>query len=235
MIQSWAPPRTGSNMARIFALGALVLGVATAMAIAAGHHFGRTLSLGGHSERIDPIEIVVGNNVLSVPENTIRHETQRRAAEYASIELYFRWPELTGYTRRDTEIFNSQTENRSVIFVTIERASMSRDMSGRYASVYRPLLREPGLAGPAGLTLRAFRPDAGYGNELLASGTDADGGIYVARCLAGSEGRQMLAGCERDIHIGNDLSMTYRFPRELLGQWQAMDAALKKRISRLIR
>ncbi|MCP1197863.1 hypothetical protein NIM86_00385 [Notoacmeibacter sp. MSK16QG-6] len=205
------------------------------MIVGAGHRYGQTLSLGGHSDRTDPMEIVIGDNVLSVPENMIRDAQQRSPAEYASLELYLRWPDLTGYSREATAIFNSRSKSRSLIFVTIERASMSRDMSGRYASVYRPLLREPGISGPSGITLQAFRSDAGYGNELLARGSDDEGGLFVARCLAGAEGRQALAGCERDIRIGNGLSMTYRFPRKMLSQWHTMDSALKKRISSLIR
>ncbi|WP_114390486.1 hypothetical protein [Notoacmeibacter marinus] len=235
MIENKIAPTADSIMARRLVMAAVLLAAMTAAVLGAGHRAGQTLSLGGHSDRTQPIEIVIGNNVLSVPENMIRHEAQRRAAEYSGLELYLRWPELTGYSQGATDIFNSQSDQRALLFVTLERAAMSRDMSGRYASVYRPILREPGIAGPPGLTLRAFRPSAGYENELLASGRTLEGELYVARCLAGVQGRQAMAGCERDVHIGDGLSMTYRFPRELLGHWQTMDRALKKRISHLIR
>jgi hypothetical protein len=37
---------------------------------------------------------------------------------------------------------------------------------------------------------------------------------------------ESMAPCERDIQVGNDLTLLYRFPRELLGKWQALDAAV---------
>ncbi len=49
---------------------------------------------------------------------------------------------------------------------------------------------------------------------------------FVARCLSGPTAEELLAPCERDIQVGDSLSLTYRFPREFLGDWQALDAAI---------
>ena len=35
---------------------------------------------------------------------------------------------------------------------------------------------------------------------------------FVARCLTGASAAESLAPCERDIQLGDDLSLTYRFP-----------------------
>ena len=37
---------------------------------------------------------------------------------------------------------------------------------------------------------------------------------------------ESLAPCERDVFVGKELSLTYRFPRELLGEWRALDRAV---------
>ena len=37
----------------------------------------------------------------------------------------------------------------------------------------------------------------------------------MARCLSGPSAEESLAPCERDIHVGDDLSLSYRFPTEL--------------------
>ena len=49
---------------------------------------------------------------------------------------------------------------------------------------------------------------------------------FVARCLSGPSAEESLAPCERDIHVGDDLSLSYRFPIELLADWQALDKAV---------
>ena len=49
---------------------------------------------------------------------------------------------------------------------------------------------------------------------------------FVARCLVGPSAEQSLAPCERDVLVGERLSLTYRFPKEFLADWQALDAAV---------
>ena len=46
---------------------------------------------------------------------------------------------------------------------------------------------------------------------------------------------ESLAPCERDILVGDQLSLTYRFPTALLGQWQALDAAVTAEAGKLIK
>ncbi|MGO4843225.1 hypothetical protein AB4144_64220, partial [Rhizobiaceae sp. 2RAB30] len=57
----------------------------------------------------------------------------------------------------------------------------------------------------------------------------------VARCLTGQSAEESLAPCERDIHVGGNLSLTYRFPRELLQGWRSLDAAVLATARSLIR
>ncbi len=46
---------------------------------------------------------------------------------------------------------------------------------------------------------------------------------------------ESLAPCERDIHVGDNLSLSYRFPRELLGDWQTLDAAIRAKAKSMLR
>ena len=62
-----------------------------------------------------------------------------------------------------------------------------------------------------------------------------DGETFVARCLDGESAAESLAPCERDIHVGNDLSLSYRFPKELLGDWQKLDAAIRAKAASMFR
>jgi hypothetical protein len=71
-----------------------------------------------------------------------------------------------------------------------------------------------------------FSEKSGYLNEVLAVAGRPGKDPFVARCLSGPTAEESLAPCERDIQVGDSLSLTYRFPREFLGNWQALDAAI---------
>ena len=58
---------------------------------------------------------------------------------------------------------------------------------------------------------------------------------FVARCLNGESAQESLAPCERDILIGHNLSLSYRFPRELLPGWRALEAAVLATANRYLR
>ncbi|TGR38205.1 hypothetical protein EN838_33445, partial [Mesorhizobium sp. M1C.F.Ca.ET.195.01.1.1] len=116
--------------------------------------------------------------------------------------------------------------NRNIIFLSFEQQMMSRDMSGRFAPIYSALIVQPGIPGLGGTTVYGFNEKSGYMNEVLVVGKRAGKDPFVARCLSGPSASESLAPCERDIHVGDDLSLTYRFPREFLGDWQTLDAAI---------
>lgn len=201
---------------------------------AAGHWLGGRLALGGHSAATTIHEIVLGNDVLAVSENMIRFEEARQSGVANRLDLYLRWPELDGYAEATRDAFNHADGAREIIFVTFHKRLMSRDMSGRYEPIYAALT-EPGAQGPAGLDMRPFKATAGYLDEVLAVGpADRSGARFVARCLTGPLAAESLAPCERDIHLGEGLSVNYRFPEHLLREWQQLDAALMARIGDLL-
>ncbi len=72
-------------------------------------------------------------------------------------------------------------------------------------------------------------------NELLAVAARPGKEPFVARCLSGPSAEESLAPCERDIHVGDDLSLSYRFPAELLNDWQALDQAIMGQARKMIR
>ncbi len=200
-----------------------------------GKWLGRSIALGGHTEDTTLREIVLGNDVVSVPSNMIRFPRQRQVGEASRLDLYMRWPQLDGYSNAARDEFNHAKGSRSIIFLSFEQRIMSRDMSGRFDPIYKAMLVQPGWQGPAGVTLYAFDPASGYLNETLAVSPALAGQHFVARCLEGDTAAESLAPCERDVHVGKGLSLTYRFPRELLGQWDALDAAVRATAEAMLR
>ena len=182
--------------------------------------------MAGYTDDHTNREIVIGNNVIDVPANFIRFERARRDGVASRLDLYMRYPEMDGYSASARDDFNGVGGKKNIIFLSFEEQIMSRDMSGRFAPIYSRLIAQPAAPGPGGTTLYSFKPKTGYLNEVLAVAQRAGKDPFVARCLSGPSAGESLAPCERDVLVGDGLSLTYRFPMELLGQWQALDAAI---------
>ena len=52
--------------------------------------------------------------------------------------------------------------------------------------------------------------------------------VYAVRCLLpGPDGPASGSDCQRDIHVGRDLTVLYRFSSDLLSDWQRIDSAIE--------
>lgn len=221
-------------MWRVFyAFGALAL-LSVAISIG-GKWLGKSIALAGHTDDTTVFEIVIGNNVVSAPANAIRFERDRRDGITERLDLYLHWPDMRGYSAALRDDFNNVGGSRSIVFLTLEERMMSRDMSGRYDPIYRSLIEPGGRSGPSGVTFFDFVEKSGYVDEVLAVAPRQGGEPFVARCLTGESATESLAPCERDIQVGDDLSLTYRFPAELLNDWSALDQAVAGQARKLIR
>lgn len=213
-------------MNTLYSLALLAL-VSVSISIA-GKWFGHKIALGGHTQNLSTHEIVIGNNVITVPANMIRFERARRDGVAARLDLYLRYPQMNGYSETARDDFNRTGTGKNIVFLAFEEQVMSRDMSGRFAPIYSALIAQPGRPGPGGTTVFDFAESSGYLNETLVIAERAVGAPFVARCLKESVAEQALAPCERDILVGERLSLTYRFPRQMLADWQELDAAVAK-------
>ncbi|OLP55355.1 hypothetical protein BJF92_22625 [Rhizobium rhizosphaerae] len=194
--------------------------------------YGGALRLAGQSEQRVPLDILIGDDHLRLPANMIRFEDQRRAGMAERVDLYLAWPELEGYSAALRSRFDAPDDQGRLIFVQLSQSTMSRDMSGRVEPIYRHLLEGPARPGPAGLTAQTLKKTSGFGEDVLLTGTDADGALYAVRCaLPVAPGKTTNADCQRDVHVGRDLTMLYRFSSQLLPQWQAIDAGLRRFVS----
>lgn len=205
----------------------------TLMAVAAlgisigGKLYGRSIAMGGHTDSATLRQVVIGNNLIIAPENTIRFSDARKDGISNRLDLYLHWPDLNGYSASVSDDFNHVGGSRRILFLTFEERTMSRDMSGRFAPIYNALIEKPGTPADNGLTLYGFIAKSGYMNEQLAVAARADDDPFVARCLTGDAAAESLAPCARDIQIGDNLSLSFRFPRELLNDWPALEAAMR--------
>ena len=192
-----------------------------------GKWAGSSIAMGGHSDDAALREIVIGKDALVVPGNMIRFEAARRGGRAERLDLYVRWPQMDGYSAAASDAFNHVGGARSILFLSFEPRMMSRDMTSRFEPIYRNLIEDEARPGPGGLKIHRFAENSGYVDEVLAVSDEAAAAPFVMRCLAGRAARESLAPCERDIHLGRDLSLTYRMPPELAGQWREVDEKVR--------
>ncbi|TPO13139.1 hypothetical protein [Mesorhizobium sp. B1-1-5] len=220
-------------MKRVFYIFAALALLSIAISVG-GKWLGRSIAMAGYTDDTTVRQIVMGNNLISVPANFIRFDQARRDGIASRLDLYLRYPEMDGYSTAARDDFNHAT-TRKIIFLSFEPRMMSRDMSGRFAPIYSALIDKPGTPGPGGTTVYAFSEKSGYLNEVLAVAERPGKDPFVARCLSGPSAEESLAPCERDIQVGDDLSLTYRFPRELLANWPALDAAIAAKVTGILK
>jgi hypothetical protein len=223
-----------SLMFRVFCAFALLALLSAAISVG-GKWFGRSMAMAGHTDDTTLHEIVIGNDVIAVPANAIRFERARRDGIASRLDLYLRWPDMSGYSTAARDDFNHAGGSRRIMFPSFEERMMSRDMSGRFAPIYSSMIVKPGVSAPGGVMLYEFNGKSGYLNEVLAVAGRPGDTPFVARCLSGPSADESLAPCERDVQVGENLSLAYRFPKELLAEWRALDAAVLAETSRILR
>lgn len=228
------PLRSSTSALKIF-YAFLALALLSLALNFGGKWLGRSMAMGGHSDDTTLREIVVGNDVILAPANMIRFAHARRDGVAARLDLYLRWPDMDGYSPVARDAFNNIDGKRQIIFLSLEERMMSRDMSGRLEPIYSSLIVQPGKLGENGVTIYDFTAGSGYLSEVLAVAARPGKKPFVARCLTGKSASESLAPCVRDIDVGGNLSLTYRFPRELLAEWPALEAAIIAKAAELLK
>lgn len=169
-----------------------------------------------------PVEVVVGRDVFSIPANMIRFAGQRRNGNAQRVDVALLWPHGDGYSPAKREAFLNAGADRKVVFAHIEPRTMPHDMSARLEPLYSTLVSGEPRSGPGGLMLQSLETGRGYEDEELAlAQTGTGGAVWVARCQL-ADGKTVPI-CLRDIHIASGTSLTYRFPRAMLADWQAIE------------
>lgn len=210
-----------------------VLSLITAAITLTGRMIGGSIALAGNTTDETEFEIVIGHDVLNLPANVIRFESQRVSGVQDAVDMFFAWPSMSGYSLDKRDIFNQTGSASGLVFARVTQATMSRDMSGRVAPIYQRLAEGQPKAGPSGLDSIRLRSGAGYANELMYIERGTKTEPYAVRCLVEDTSLatdyMTRTGCQRDISIGEDLSVTYRFSIELLPQWRQIEHDIRAR------
>ncbi|RAX40206.1 hypothetical protein [Rhizobium tropici] len=221
-------PLVSSGFVYRLTAGVAVLAALTVAISVGGHWLGEKISLAGHTTDAKPISVTIGDDTLHLAANTIRFPSERVDGTSERVDLYLTWPQMQGYSEADRLRFDDISQSSSLIFLQVSQSTMSRDMSGRLEPIYSQLMDGTAYAGPFGLIAHRLRADAGYNGEVLLTAPRPGDTDYVVRCLLPASPALATSGdCQRDVKLGKDLSVLYRFSSNQLGDWRAMDAAVQ--------
>ncbi|MDM9628115.1 hypothetical protein QTL95_19670 [Rhizobium sp. S152] len=225
---SETPLVSNGFLVRATAVVALLAALTLVISIG-GRWLGARVSLAGNTDSKAPVTITIGRDTLRLPENVLRFPSQRRDGLLERADLYLTWPEMQGYANEHRARFDDVSQSAGLIFLQISQGTMSRDMSGRFEPIYSHLLDGDPVPYQNGMILHRLRADAGYADEVLLTAPRKDGSEYVVRCvLPATPALQSSGDCQRDIRIGNDLSVLYRFSSRHLPDWDHIDAAIRQ-------
>lgn len=193
-----------------------------------GKRIGEQWALADHSDSHDALDITIGIDRLRLAANTIRFEEQRQSGTSERVDLALLWPEMTGYTRENRRRFDDVSIAGTLVFLQLSQSTMSRDMSGRVEPIYAHLFEGATESGPHGLALHRFRHGTGYDDEVLLTAKRPGKPDYAVRCLLPTHDSAASSNdCQRDIHLGRDLTVLYRFSSTLLADWEKIDTAVE--------
>lgn len=205
----------------------------TGAVVMGGGWLGKRIKLAGHTDSAEFVHVVIGRDRLSLPKNVIRFETQRQSGTAERLDLYLLWPEMEGFSGARSVRFNDLTKSDQLVFLQITQSVMSRDMSGRVEPIYSHYFNGEPVDAGYGLALHRFNDTAGYDKDVLLTAHLQHGPDYAVRCVIPADPKDATSGdCQRDIFVGQDLSVLYRFSSNLLPQWQELDDAVRSYVSK---
>lgn len=209
-------------------------GIAAALAamVVAANVYGSQVLRANLSTSDQTLQLVIGNDVLNVPENMIRHPGQRVPGVTQRVDLKVHWPEQSGYRlplAKDFADIDPQTA--PIVLISIAPRQWLLDMADRYELVYRAAFDKTiAERRQYGLTFSTLDAAHGYVDETLAHAPARAGSIqpqFVARCNEPKGGRPpLLLACEMDLFFGETLEARVRFPAHFLADWAGFQARL---------
>ncbi len=178
---------------------------------------------------VPSLPIVIAGTTFNIEPAAIRVPMQRRAGTQERVDLDYLWPSLVPPDPRAKPTGAAAGRINDRLFVTIASDGATLSLEERLRDIYPRYLAPEALAAPAGLTLRAFRDETPYQGEDLVFESAAPA-HFLARCTRHGIANQGTCLMERRI---GGADVTFRFPRDWLGDWRALAAGIDRLLARL--
>lgn len=194
---------------------------------------GDEISQAGHTDSAAIHEVIIENDVLGITANMIRFPAQRFSGNHERVDIYALWPLMSGYSEENKSAFNMGKDSDKVVFITLERRSMSKDMAGRVIPIYSQFFEGTAQETSMGLTSHTLSKKSGYIDEDLYLETNSPY-PFATRCIRETS-KVSKPFCMRDIFVGRNLTLTYRFHKSLLPEWANLERMVRKRFNLMLK
>jgi hypothetical protein len=175
------------------------------------------------------LPVIVAGVTFNIEPAAIRMAVQRHPGTQERVDLAYLWPSLTPPDPALRPSPGAPIDPNERLFVTIASGDDTLALMERVQTIYpRYLVAEP-VAGPNGLTLRGFRDGTPYqGEELVFEQAAPE--HFLARCA--KKGVVNSGECLLERRVGK-ADITFRFPRDWLGDWKSVAGGIDKLTARL--
>jgi len=171
------------------------------------------------------VALTVGRQGFHIPANYIPFASARKGGTLDELTLVALLPDLQGYATGEAQAFADNSAESRVVNFTIRNQAILAERD-RMARIYLPQVQNrDGTPGPYELTQYAFRADSGYRDEEMFVG-DTDKGPMVLRCTKPAPDA-VAPSCLRDMPLGPNLALSYRFKRAHLPDWREIDSSVR--------
>ncbi len=175
------------------------------------------------------LPIVVAGTAFNIEPAAIRMAVQRHAGTQDRVDLAYLWPSLKPPDPLFEPKVGTPVNPNERLFVTVASGDGTLPLIERVQTIYPRYLAPEPTAGPAGLTLRAFRAGTPYqGEELVFE--SAEPTHFLARCSR--HGVTNSGTCLLERRVG-EADITLRFPRDWLRDWKNLAAGIDRLLERL--
>lgn len=172
------------------------------------------------------IEVIVGNTRFLIPEHYTRYPSQRAGGRQKAMDMHALLPDLAPWSPDRQDEFTDNSVRSGVVYFSLREKAAPLNSARRFKTIYSKYLSagEP-QPGPDGLELYTFNERSGYAGQDLLVGKDAEDRMTLLLC----DRRSALVespNCSRSLLLGPNLELDYRYKREHLDDWRAIDDAV---------
>lgn len=185
------------------------------------------------SEQPSRLPITIGGVLFNIPPQAIREKVQRQPGAQERVDLAFAFPSLQPpspphHLSPDIEGHAEIAMQRIFLTIADHHGAMSPEV--RLQTIYPRYLETTTAPEHDGLVRQAFRDGSPYENEdLMMGGAAGQPPGFVARCTREAE---TPGTCLSERRLGG-VDLTFRYPRQWLGQWREVAAAMDRLTERL--
>jgi hypothetical protein len=184
------------------------------------------------TSRSDLVRLSLGGMHFQIPANYLIYAADRQGGVKKEIQMFALLPDLTGWSNWDADAFSSNSTDSRVVYLNLHQDRSGLSEEEKLNRVYRDYLSDQGTPAQFGLTVYGFREDTGYRGEELLAGKIGQA-LVLMRCVRASK-QVPNPSCLREIFLTKGVSLSYRFKRSHLQEWQAIALKIDQRIKSFV-